>query len=116
MFRKNPETCQEWSLKNVEQCTIRQANILNNASKMLKVCGKIVNSTGNFSPEENEQIINQFIKAHRIFIIEKVQAYEEFSIGHSDWVKEPVDHLDRIIRIWPHLLQGEGHFIAVLRK
>jgi len=116
MFRKNMTSRHEWSLTNVEQCAIRQTQILSEASQMLAPHGQLVYSTCTFSPEENEQIINDFLLKHPAFTIEKVDVFSMFSGGRKDWVVDPVDGIEHTIRIWPHKVNGEGHFIAVLRK
>ena len=116
MFRKNHEACDEWSLEHVQACAVRQENILKEASQMLKPGGQLVYSTCTFSPEENENIINQFIKINPTFSIESVNIYDQFSSGQKHWVDDPIDGIENTIRIWPHHVKGEGHFIAVLRK
>lgn len=116
MFRKNPLACDEWSLNYVEACARRQKNILDQACQMLKTEGQLVYSTCTFSPEENEQLINQFVKDHPSFEIERIDVYDQFSSGRSHWVDGPVKGIEHTIRLWPHHIKGEGHFIAVLRK
>lgn len=116
MFRKNEEAIDEWSLENVNFCSTRQLQIIEEAKKMLKPGGQLVYSTCTFSPEENEELIQQFLKKNSEFIIEKVQRYEGFQKGRKDWVDEPMQDLEHTVRIWPHHSKGEGHFIAVLRK
>ncbi|KXZ39254.1 NOL1/NOP2/sun family putative RNA methylase [Alkalithermobacter thermoalcaliphilus JW-YL-7 = DSM 7308] len=116
MFRKNPEACSEWSLKNVCLCKERQLDILKCASSMLKVGGRLVYSTCTFSPEENEQVISEFVKENTNFEIEKISAYHGFDKGRKDWTKEGVEGIENTIRIWPHKIAGEGHYIASLRK
>ena len=39
-----------------------------------------------------------------------------FSSGHPEWIANPVDGLEGTVRLWPHLLRGEGHFAAVLMR
>lgn len=38
-----------------------------------------------------------------------------FDRGHPEWVEGPED-LKKCMRLWPHKVRGEGHFIAKLRK
>ncbi|GGH78448.1 NOL1/NOP2/sun family putative RNA methylase [Pullulanibacillus pueri] len=116
MFRKDPEARAEWSLENVVNCSLRQIDILNDAASMLRPGGRLVYSTCTFSPEENEEVISQFINKNPHFDIEHVHAYEGFDHGRMAWVNEPAKHLDETLRLWPHHIQGEGHYIAVLRK
>lgn len=119
MFRKEPHACDEWSLEHVTACAMRQTKILEEAAKMLKPEGILVYSTCTFSPEENEQVIASFLKDHPHFKIVDVNHDGLFDSGRPDWV----DHLDetnvsleKTVRIWPHRVQGEGHYIAVLKK
>lgn len=116
MFRKNPEAYSEWSLANVEQCASRQIDILQAAHEMLRDGGQLVYATCTFSPEENEQIIEQFIQMHPTYEIERKKTYEKFAHGQTAWMTTPDQSIENTIRIWPHHVEGEGHFIAFLRK
>lgn len=116
MFRKDEEAREHWSPENVAICASRQDEILAHAQAMLKPGGRLVYSTCTFSPEENEGTISRFLAEHPNFEIEKVEVYEGFSPGRSDWVDNPAPQIEQTIRIWPHLVKGEGHYIAVLKK
>ncbi|NRD77767.1 RsmF rRNA methyltransferase first C-terminal domain-containing protein [Bacillus sp. BRMEA1] len=116
MFRKDPEACQEWSLENVAICAARQLDILEYAGGMLRPGGRLVYSTCTFSPEENEGTISRFLQEHPNFEVEAAHVYEGFDTGRADWIPEAVASIEKTVRIWPHHIQGEGHYIAVLRK
>lgn len=116
MFRKDPDACAEWSPENVAVCAARQFDILGHAGTMLRPGGRIVYSTCTFSPEENEGVISNFLKDNPNFEIEDVQVYEGFGKGRPDWISDGASGLGKTVRIWPHQLQGEGHYMAVLRK
>ena len=121
MFRKEEIAVQEWTPENVLHCASRQQEILANAAVMLKPGGRLVYSTCTFAPEENEKSICRFLAAHPEFFIEETPEYEGLSRGVPQWgCAEPgaegCPELARTIRIWPHRTDGEGHYIAVLRK
>ncbi len=118
MFRKNKEACQEWSLVNVKLCAERQAEILDAAAGMLRPGGRLVYSTCTFAPEENEGSIAHFLKRHPEFSILPVEKTEGMACGCMDWVgeEEAVEGMEHTIRLWPHKLSGEGHYLAVLIK
>ncbi|HHY22332.1 MAG TPA: NOL1/NOP2/sun family putative RNA methylase [Bacilli bacterium] len=117
MFRKDPDACAEWSLDNVAVCASRQLDILTHAATMLRPGGRLVYSTCTFSPEENEAVISEFLHQNPTFEMDTdVNVYEHFSQGRSDWIANPTPQIHQTIRLWPHKIQGEGHFIAVLRK
>ena len=136
MFRKNEEACGEWSLENVQICADRQDEILDCAASMLAPGGRIVYSTCTFAPAENEGSMARFLSRHPEFFIEEAKRIDGMSGGVPEWVTfgqeeketavngeaQGVDESDSLvglegtIRLWPHLLKGEGHYLAVLRK
>ncbi|KXG44074.1 RsmF rRNA methyltransferase first C-terminal domain-containing protein [Tepidibacillus decaturensis] len=119
MFRKNPEAIAEWSESHVQYCAIRQQDILDEAQKMLKPGGTLVYSTCTFAPEENEGTIARFIDKYPQFEIEPIPDTLAglFKSGEPKWVEnDDSSKLQFTLRLWPHHIQGEGHFIAKLRK
>lgn len=116
MFRKDEEACEQWSPENVALCASRQDDILSYAQAMLKPGGLLIYSTCTFSPEENEGTISRFLEKNPNFAIEKQEVYEGFSTGRKDWVEDPAPDIEKTIRIWPHRVKGEGHYIAVMKK
>ena len=93
MFRKNAdEALSEWSEENVEKCAARQKYILDEATKMLRVGGKLVYSTCTFSTEEDEGQLRDYLLSH------------------------PQMRLLKEEKIYPHKAKGEGHFAAVFKK
>lgn len=116
MFRKNAIACEEWSQENVQLCADRQDGILDKAVSMLKPGGRLVYSTCTFAPEENEGSISRCIKRHSKMHIVKVDKKPGMSEGVADWTEHPAAQIENTIRLWPHKLDGEGHFVAVLEK
>ena len=92
MFRKNPETIQEWSIQNVEHCARRQRDILRSAYKMLKPGGCMIYSTCTFAPQENDENVSWFCGV-----------YPDMELVNEE-------------HIYPHRAGGEGHFVAKLLK
>jgi NOL1/NOP2/sun family putative RNA methylase len=117
MFRKDPASRDEWSLLRVESCAARQRTILHAAAQMLRPGGTLVYATCTFAPEENEGVIESFLRTQEGFEVEEIPAARRFfSPGHPDWVEKGRVDLVLTARLWPHLQDGEGHFIARLRK
>lgn len=104
MFRKEEAAVTDWSPETVAMCANRQNEILQSAAQLLKPGGRLVYSTCTFAPEENEQVIQRFLREHPEFSAEDVEA-PWFTKGNMG-----------TFRLWPHKLLGEGHFAAVLRK
>ena len=104
MFRKEEAAVTDWSQETVEMCAARQREILHSGAQMVRPGGRLVYSTCTFAPEENEQAIAAFLETHPDFHPEAVDA-PWFAAGENG-----------SFRLWPHLLKGEGHFAAVLRR
>ncbi len=119
MFRKDEQARSEWSEANVRLCAERQQEILDNAAKMLKPGGRMVYSTCTFAPEEDEDGIAAFLERHPEFSVvclEKDEVPEGLSSGHPEWSRGHNPELQNTFRIWPHKSEGEGHYLALLRK
>ncbi len=104
MFRKEEAAVTDWSQETVEMCARRQAEILHSAARLVRHGGRLVYSTCTFAPEEDEEAVAAFLKAHPEFRPEAVEA---------PWF---VSGENGSQRMWPHKLLGEGHFAAVLKK
>ena len=121
MFRKDPQAADQWSPDHVAMCAARQGDILDQAAGMLKPGGRMVYSTCTFAPEENEGTVLHFLERHPDFEVEAVNGYEGFDCGKPRWagVDPETDlgrQLARTFRLFPHRLEGEGHYMAVLKK
>ncbi len=115
MFRKDPSIVKSWEKYGVAHYNNLQKEIILHAARMLKPGGMMLYSTCTFSPEENEGTI-MFLKEHfKEFKVLPLPMYEGFDHGHPEWVDGSVD-LTNCIRLWPHRIKGEGHFIALLQK
>lgn len=119
MFRKDELARSQWSPENVLHCAKRQQEILDNAAAMLKPGGRLVYSTCTFAPEEDEQAVERFLQEHGDFSIEKPEcaaALEGLSHGRPEWSQTNMIGLEDTFRIWPHKCEGEGHYLACLKK
>lgn len=116
MFRKNDDACDEWSPGNVQLCADRQDEILDAAAGMLKPGGRLVYSTCTFAPAENEGSISRFVERHPDFSIVPVEMFDGMAQGQKEWVDNPANGIENTIRLWPHKIKGEGHYLAVLQK
>ena len=104
MFRREPASRDEWQPGSPAGCAKRQAEILDEAAKMLRPGGRLVYSTCTFNRMENEGSIHDFLNRHPEFSPEN---FELDGIGRSEC---------GMLRVWPHRVRGDGHFVARLRK
>jgi NOL1/NOP2/sun family putative RNA methylase len=117
MFRKSEVARQEWKPALVSSCAMRQSTILEQAARMVKPGGHLAYTTCTFSAEENEAVIAGFLSRHPEYDLAQIPPIDGFQPAMPEWVDLPTGHkIKRSIRIWPHLTQGEGHFIALLIK
>ncbi len=105
LFRKQPDAIDEWSLDNVNLCSARQKRILGEVADSLKENGFLIYSTCSYSVEENEDIVNWLISDFNM-------AYFPIKIK-QDW---GIQETAAGYRFYPHLIQSEGFFCAVLQK
>ena len=107
MFRKDNKLIKSWESQGPDFFAPIQKGILEAASKMVKSGGYILYSTCTFSKEEDEDNIRIFLDNHQDFRLEKIYEYEGFVRAYG---------MEEAIRLFPHHLKGEGHFVALLRK
>lgn len=115
MFRKDEDAIKSWGKYKCDMCTDMQWNILQNADKMLKPGGFLVYSTCTFSPEENELMLERFINATQNYDFIEIPKIGGVEGGRPCWAGGNEEAL-KAARLWPHKLEGEGHFVALLKK
>ncbi|MED1467931.1 RsmF rRNA methyltransferase first C-terminal domain-containing protein [Bacillus salipaludis] len=116
MFRKDEEAIAFWTEAHVEACAKQQKNILDAAYSMLKEDGILVYSTCTFSPEENEQTIEYFLKKYPDLELLPIEKTNGIQNGQPEWSTSNMNELEQTARLWPHHLKGEGHFVAKIHK
>lgn len=121
MFRKDESMIAEWEKHSVEHCSKLQRDILRDAAAMLAPGGKLVYSTCTFSPEENEAQIARLLAMRPDFEVIKVEPAFGWKPGKPDLVdkdilqdEERLRSIEGTVRLWPHHIEGEGHYVALL--
>ncbi len=106
MFRKLSFAESDWSIGKVESCARIQHTLVDIAAKLLKKDGVLMYSTCTFNPAENEHIINDLL-SHGDMELIPLPRFAHLSRGIQ---------MEEALRLFPHEFQGEGHFMAALRK
>jgi NOL1/NOP2/sun family putative RNA methylase len=114
LFRRNPAAATQWRPGHVRGNAERQRALLADAAALVRPGGVLVYSTCTFAPEENEQQVAGFLTAHPDWELLEIPAHDGFTPGRPDWSPGAPPQLARTVRLWPHRLRGEGHFIAKL--
>lgn len=111
LFRKDNNATKEWSLNNVEMCSIRQSKILNDVLPSLNSNGYLVYSTCSYSKSENEDIADYMIDN---FGLESVNIPYQESWGIVETNSDKYKAYG--YRFYPDKVDGEGFFITVFRN
>ena len=104
MFRRDPAARDEWNPASPEGCARRQAEILDQAARLVRPGGRLVYSTCTFNACENEGSVQGFLARHADF------APEDFDLPGVGPSRAGM------LRLFPHRLRGDGHFVARLRR
>lgn len=103
LFRKDPDAVKEWSVQNVEMCSHRQSVILEEATVCLREGGVLIYSTCTYESAENDDQIRKLLES-----------------GNFELCKIPppngVVKTEYGLQFYPHLINGEGFYMAVLRR
>ena len=126
MFRKEQAVARDWTPEKSEYFAGQQREIVRQAVRMLRPGGKLLYSTCTFAPCEDEQTIAWTLEQFPQMRLIPLPEYEGFSPGRPEWgsgnsagYPEGTNgnlELKRCVRIWPHKMNGEGHFLAFLEK
>ena len=109
MFRREPEMVKDWLAKGPEFYAPIQREILTQAARMLRPGGLLLYSTCTFSQMEDEGAVEFLLKEASDFRLEPLDA-EKIPGSMESRI------LPGTLRLFPHRLKGEGHFLALLRK
>lgn len=116
MFRKDKKMVKAWGEHGPEFFSNLQRNIILQAARMLKPGGLMLYSTCTFDPSENERIIEHLKKEYPEFHVLPMENYEGFCPGIPEVTEEKDEELKKTVRIFPHKMKGEGHYVALLQK
>lgn len=107
MFRKDPELVKSWEEHGPEYYVPIQREILDCAVRLLRPGGYLLYSTCTFAREEDEDNILWLLSRYPKLSAVEVPLWEGAAGG--------LDGLSAV-RLFPHRIRGEGHFLALLHK
>ena len=109
MFRKQPDLIKSWLEKGNDYYANIQKQIIKKALQLLKDGGELVYSTCTFSKKEDEDIIEYALSICPELQVLPIKACDGFMPGITEKTKN-------CVRLYPHKINGEGHFVALLKK
>ncbi len=110
LFRKQEDAVEHWSEESVKHCSLRQQRILHDLLPSLKENGILIYSTCSYSEEENELVCDKLVKELGLEPIQ-LKLEKEWGIVETKSKEGAFGY-----RFFPHLLNGEGFFLACFTK
>ena len=113
--RKNPDALDTWTLDHVHQVAGIQKGILRRAIQATRPGGVVVYSTCTFAPEENEAVLDHVLREEDCRVVDYDPPLDARP-GVTEWEGDEYDEqVARASRIYPHLNDTGGFFLAKLR-
>lgn len=104
MFRKDPDAINEWSPAAVENCAVRQTQILSDINAVVKKGGYLIYSTCTYNLQENDEQVKALIDSGDWLL-------KDFDLSFTGAVKTKYGW-----QCFPHKVKGEGFYISLLQK
>ena len=111
LFRKDPAAANGWSEDLVNLCSQRQQRIVADVWSALKDEGFLIYCTCSFSPEEDEDIVDEIISDYNAVSV-RIAVDEEWKIVETKSKKNGAFGY----RFYPDRLGGEGFFLSIVQK
>ena len=113
-LRRNPDLKWRLSVQELERINVVQKSVLEEASKLLKVGGRIVYATCSMLKQENQDVVEAFLAQHPKF--ELVNSTEILAKQGAHLPDDQVERYGNYFVMLPHTHDTDGFFAAVLVK
>lgn len=115
MFRKEDALARDWTPEKSDELSVLQKELILQAADMLRPGGQLLYSTCTFAPKEDEGVVSYLLENRPDMKLMELPAYEGFTPGvPARGNGDPA--LSHCVHLFPHKMQGEGHFMALFRK
>lgn len=115
MFRKEDALARDWTPEKSDELSVLQKELILQAADMLRPGGQLLYSTCTFAPKEDEGVVSYLLENRPDMKLMELPAYEGFAPGVPAWGNDD-PALSRCVHLFPHKMQGEGHFMALFCK
>jgi 16S rRNA (cytosine967-C5)-methyltransferase len=116
-LRRNPDLKWRQNLQAVEEMAVKQAAILQSASRMVKSGGRLVYATCSVLPQENEAIAQAFAAANPDFLpLSAGEILTGLKVENAPSLCSGGDDGQLYLRLWPQRHATDGFFAAVWEK
>jgi 16S rRNA (cytosine967-C5)-methyltransferase len=107
VFGKQPSAKWRLTPKSIDKMTEIQWRMIDNCAELVKAGGVLTYSTCSITVEENEMIVERFLKCHPEFSLAEINP----KLGVPG-----LRGLEKCRRLYPHVHESNGFFIAKLLK
>jgi len=116
-LRRNPDLKWRQSPQSVQEMTLKQAAILQSASRLLKPGGRLVYATCSLLPQENEEIAKAFTQANKEFSpLPAAEILSNLKVAGAASLCSGGEGGGDYLRLWPHRHRTDGFFAAIWVK
>jgi 16S rRNA (cytosine967-C5)-methyltransferase len=116
-LRRNPDLKWRQSPQSVQEMTVKQAAILQSASRLLKPGGRLEYATCSLLPQENEQIAQAFTQANKEFSpLAAAEILSNLKVAGASELCSGGEGGGDYLRLWPHRHRTDGFFAAIWVK
>jgi 16S rRNA (cytosine967-C5)-methyltransferase len=116
-LRRNPDLKWRQNLQAVEEMAVKQAAILQSASRMVKSGGRLVYATCSVLPQENEAIAQAFAAANPDFVpLSAGEVLTGLKVENAPSLCSGGEDGQLYLRLWPQRHATDGFFAAVWEK
>lgn len=115
MFRKEEALAKDWTPEKSRELSQIQRELILQAADMLRPGGLLLYSTCTFAPTEDEGVVSWLLENRPDMKLLEIPQHSGFSPGVPGW-GNGMESLKRCVRLFPHKIDGEGHFMALLKK
>jgi 16S rRNA (cytosine967-C5)-methyltransferase len=109
VMRRNPDIKWRSSKRNLKKNQTRQLRLLENLAPLVKPDGILVYAVCSPEPEENEAVVNEFLKNHDEFGISK-------NSGQLPAKLCSATDVPAVFKTFPHLIQMDGFYAVRLHR
>ena len=115
MFRKEEALAKDWTPEKSRELSKIQRELILQAADMLRPGGLLLYSTCTFAPTEDEGVVSWLLENRPDMKLLEIPQHSGFSPGIPGW-GNGMESLKQCVRLFPHKIDGEGHFMALLKK
>jgi 16S rRNA (cytosine967-C5)-methyltransferase len=109
VMRRNPDIRWRKFKKNLTQYKARQIRLMENLAPLVKISGILVYAVCSPEPEENQEVIDEFLKKFPEFVMDK-------EIGQLPDKLDPTAVSKGVFQTFPHLHQMDGFYAVRLKR